>query len=106
MQNDRTLERAKLFAPFDSLKGLFDRISDRERIVVDKKILCPDTLEELDWKIKQVKVGEMIKIIYYDKDDYVSLEGMVAKIDLEYTKTIQIVKQKINLEKIIQIDLD
>ena len=105
MQNNTKIERAKLFAPFDSLKGLFEKINEKERIIVDKKDLCIDALDELDWKIKQIKAGEMIKIIYYDQDDYVSLEGMVSQIDLEYTKTLQIVKKKIALDKIIKIEL-
>lgn len=104
MQNKKgKADRAKLFQPFDSLKGFNKYIRDKERIIIDKKELCPDALEELDWKIHQVKKGMMISIVYYDIDKYVYLEGIVTKIDLDQSKTITIVKKRISLQDIIKI---
>ena len=104
MGRQRKKDRAIIFAPFQSLQGFFDLIKEQERVVIPKKELAEDALEDLDRKIHQVKLGEMIKIVYYDKEEYVQLEGMVAKLDLEFTKTIQIVKKKIELAKIVQIE--
>ena len=55
MQNNTKIERAKLFAPFDSLKGLFEKINEKERIIVDKKDLCLDALDELERRFKLSK---------------------------------------------------
>ena len=59
----RTLNRAKLFLSFDSLKGYKEMVKKKERIVVKRPELSEDSYYELNWKIHQVRVGEMIKII-------------------------------------------
>lgn len=106
MQNSNSVNRAKLFMSFDALKGFKETIRKKERIIVPEIELSPDGFYELDWKIKQVKVGEIIKIVYYDRFEYVSLEGMVADIDLENKKIIRIVDKIINLNNIVKIEGD
>lgn len=106
MQSNSKVNRAKLFMSFDALKGFKEIIRKKERIVVPERELSPDGLYELDWKIKQVKVGEIVKIVYYDRFEYVSLEGMVADIDLDNQKIIRIVDKLINLNNIVKIDGD
>ena len=103
MQN-RRLNRAKLFLSFDSLKGYKEMVRKKERIVVKRPELLEDSYYELDWKIHQIKVGEMIKIIYFDRFEFVALEGMVTDIDLEYRKQIKIVDKVIPIHNIITID--
>lgn len=105
MDNYRKKNRAIIFAPFQSLQGFFDLLRERERIVVPKKELMEDALDELDRKIRQISVGMIVTVIYYDREEYVKLEGMVSKIDLEYTKTIRIVKKEIPILDIVKIEL-
>lgn len=95
-------QRAQIFQSFDALKGFREILKEQERIIVPKKILSEDDLEELDYKIHQVKVGMIIQVVYYDKGQYIQLEGVVSKINLD-TKIIQIVKTKIPLTTIINI---
>lgn len=104
MQNN--IERANQFLPYDALRGFRQIIKQKERIKVEKKDLSPDTCDELNCKILQVKPGMIIRIVYYCQDEYIALEGMVAKIDLEYSKTIQIVKEIISIDSIIEITGD
>ena len=104
MLDDRKKDRAIIFAPYDSLRGFFDLIREKERVIVPKKELVEDELEILDRKIHQVKPGQMISIVYYDKDNYVRFEGILVKVDLEYSKTIQIVKKVIPIKSIVQIE--
>ena len=67
--------------------------------------IIPDKLNDLlDYKIHQIKKGDMVKIIYYDQMAYIQKEGKVAKIDLEYAKTIQIVDSVIPLKDIVFIE--
>ena len=77
------LNRAKLFLSYDALKGFKERIHAKERIVVEKPILSEDQLYELDWKIKQIKPGMMISVVYFDNYQYVYKEGIVTQIDLD-----------------------
>lgn len=102
-QKTNKADRAKLFQPFDSLKGFNKYIKSKEKVIVEKKELSPDDCYELEWKIKQIEVGKNICVVYYDENKYIKLEGMVSKIDLENEKVLQIVKTKIPLLNIINI---
>ena len=95
-------ERAKLFMPFSPLKGYYDLIKEKEKLVVPKKDLSQDSKEELSYKLNQVAVGMMIKIVHYHEDKYISTEGMVSKIDLNQ-RTLTIVKTQITIDDIIEI---
>lgn len=97
--------RAKLFQSFDSLKGFKDYLKVKERVLVERKVLSEDDYIELDKTIRQVSVGMMIRVVYYDHGEYVQKEGLVAKLDLEIKRMIQIVNQKIALDAIIEIEL-
>ena len=102
----RTLNRAKLFLSFDSLKGYKEMVKKKERIIVKRPELSEDSYYELDWKIHQIKEGELIKIIYFDRFEFISLEGMVTAIDLENKKQIKIVDKVIAIHNIIKIEME
>ena len=56
MQNKQNhTSRAKLFLPFDSLKGFRDYLKCKERVVVDKKQLSSDACEVNYRRFKRVK---------------------------------------------------
>lgn len=95
--------RAKQFLPFDSLKGFHEYLKNKERIVVERKHLSNDEYEELNRKIIQIKKGMMIKVVYYEGDQAIEVEGLVTKIDLEFTKSIRIVDHDILVKDMIEI---
>ena len=95
-------DRAKQFMPFAALKGFYDLIRERERVIVPKHELTDDKAAELSEIIKLVEKGKMIKVIYYSDGEYVSAEGIVTKIDLELRK-LTIVKTEIDLDDIWDI---
>lgn len=97
-------QRAQIFQSFDALKGFREILKEQEKVIVPKKILSEDDLYMLDCKIHQVEVGMMIKVVYYDKGQYIKLEGKVAKLNLD-TKMIQLVKTKLNLKSIVEIEI-
>lgn len=107
MQNKQNhTSRAKLFLPFDSLKGFRDYLKCKERVVVDKKELSSDACEVLDRKLQQIQKGQMVKIVYYDQQEYVEVEGLVSKFDPEYLHIIQIVDKVIHFRDIIEIQAE
>ena len=71
---------------------------------MERKLLLEDVCEELDRKLHSLKKGDIIRIVYYDKDAYVKIEGMLADIDLEYKKRIRVVNTWIDLEDIVVIE--
>ncbi len=98
-------QRAKLFLSFDALKGFQEFLRQEERIVVSCRSLSEDEYAQLEWKIHMVKPHDIINIIYFDGEDYIKLGGMVAKIDLVSSKTIQIVDKIIKIKDIVDIEL-
>lgn len=98
-------DRAKQFLPFDSLKGYHDFLKQKERVIVKRKHLSQDTCEQLDRKLKQIGPGIMIRIVYYDNQEYVELEGMVNKID-RAAGVIRIVDQNIFITTIVEMQGD
>lgn len=96
--------RAHIFQSFDALKGFRELLKQQEYIPVQKRILSEDDLAILDQKIHQVHTGQIITIEYFNGMDYVQTKGIVSKINLE-TKLLQIVKTKINLSTITNIEL-
>ena len=105
MKNDTKLERAKIFLPFDALKGLKEALREKEKILVDKKKLSIEEKEKISKKLIQIKKGMIIKVIYFENNEYIELEGMVSLIDFVYKK-IKIVKKEIEFTDILDIQSD
>lgn len=98
MQDDR----ARQFMPFDGLRGFKEEIKKRERIVILKKDLGEEREELLNYMIHNIKKGDMIEVVYYDKNRYVSKTGILSKIDFN-SKFLVIVKTKIEFSNIFDI---
>lgn len=96
------LERAKIFLPFDALKGFQEALREKEKVLVSKRILSNEEKEKISNKLIQIKKGMIIKIIYFENDEYIELEGIVSSIDFVY-KTIKIVKKEILFSDILDI---
>lgn len=99
------VDRAKQFLPFNSLRGFYDLVKNKEKIVEKRRELSCDELEILSFKFNQLVVGKVVLIRYYEVDGYISFEGMITNIDLIF-KTISLVDTKINLDDIIEIRAD
>ena len=52
-------KRAQIFQSFDALKGFREILNEQERVIVQKKELSEDDLNQLDYIIHQIKVGMM-----------------------------------------------
>ena len=93
-------ERAKQFMPFSALKGLEESLASKEKIIVPKKELTQDYAEELN--LKRLKAGYIITVVYYCKEEYIKLTGMIAKINYD-SRIIQIVNTKIPFDDLLDI---
>ena len=96
--------RAQIFQSFDALKGFRELLEEQEKVIVPPRILSEDQRDELDWKLHQIQIGSMIRIIYREGSTYIQLEGIVSKLNME-TRIIQIVKKKIDLLCIVEIEI-
>ena len=94
--------RAKQFVPFAALKGYEEALRAKEKIVVEKIELSEEKKEELDYKLHQIKKNDIITVIYFYKDEYIKLEGMVSRLDTD-AKIIKVVNTKIPFEDIYEL---
>lgn len=99
------VSRAKLFMPFDALKGFREALAAKEHIVVPKIELSEEMLAELDLRFHELSPGMMVTIVHYDKDEYVKTTGMIAKISIS-SRLIQVVNTKISLDSIRSIEAE
>jgi len=97
--------RAKQFLPFASLKGYYDEIRERQRVIEPRRDRSDEENTLLSNQMNQIKKGMMIKVKHYVKDAYEITEGLVTQVDPVF-HTLTIVKSKISLDDIIQIQGD
>ena len=96
-------ERAKQFAPFSALTTLGKALAEKERIIVKQAEISEEKAEEINRKLKEIKTGEIVNLVYFDTDEYVEITGMVAKINFD-ERTIRIVNKVIDFDKILKIN--
>ena len=98
-------DRAKLFVPFDALKGLQEILREKEREVEERKELSEESLMELQEELNKVEIGSTVFIKYYKNKKYNDITGIVTKINFVKKKIIIKEDTIINISDIIQLKL-
>lgn len=98
-------ERAKQFMPFSALKGYEEALRQKEKIIVPRMELSEEYREILDQKLRQVGKNDMITVVYFCRNEYLELTGMVSRLDLT-ARILQIVNTKIPFEDILDLKGD
>lgn len=97
-------QRAKQFMPFAALKGYEDALRAKEKVVVSKQELTEEQEEELNRQLLQIQKRDMITVVYFEKDEYLKVTGMVSRIDRS-AQILQVVNTKIEFTNIAEIYL-
>lgn len=99
-------ERAKLFMPFDAMKGLKEALRKREEkhLRVQKIELSEESLEELSSTLLRLEVGTDVMIKYYCNYQYVCTKGIIRKINYEY-RLLFIDDLKIHFDDIYSVEM-
>ncbi|MBE5959580.1 MAG: YolD-like family protein [Lachnospiraceae bacterium] len=95
-------DRAKIFMPFDALTGFGRAIHNAEKEYMPRKILSEDVKEELDFKLKNLSIGELLSITYYTGFDYAEVNGTLADISFK-TRSLTIDETQICFKDISDI---
>lgn len=95
-------DRARQFMPFAALTGYFDLIQARQRTPQPFHELTEDEAAELSRRMAWVKKGTVVSIVYYDRDAYVTRQGMVSRID-EVERALWVVKERVAFDMILDI---
>lgn len=96
-------ERAKQFMPFSALKGFDDMIKVENKEPSDRKILSDEDSDNIGQVLGEIKKNDVVKITFYETDGYVTLTGIVAKIDYDM-KRLTVVKRVIDFKDIYFIE--
>ena len=91
-------DRAKIFLPFNGLRGYYDLILKVDKIKEPKRELSEDEYNHLSDIFKKLEKRMMVKLTYYLDDGYDNIEGMISKIDIT-NRIITIVKTNINWKR-------
>ncbi|MBQ5810810.1 MAG: YolD-like family protein [Clostridia bacterium] len=99
-------ERAKQFAPFSPLKGLTAALMrrERQRVLVDKKLVSQDLAAENDRVLHLLAPGVMAEAVYYDNGEYIKKRGLVAEISAR-KKYVKIVDTVVGFEDLFEIKI-
>lgn len=99
-------DRAKIFLPFDALKGFREALKEEEKERCERKILSEEQKEELNNQISLLQKGMLIKIKVYNdaQQTYDEVEGIFTRLDI-VSKKLYIVKQGYDIESIILITI-
>lgn len=101
MQNK---DRAKIFMPFDALKGFSEVIKLMEKNAESKKTFSEDMEIDLNNKINSLSKGNKICIKYYCGIEYIETIGIIKRINKEY-RNIELNNCKINFDDILDINM-
>ena len=106
MSRMKISDRAKIFAPYDALKGFKEMLKEQEMPKEEKKILSEEQLIELNNAILTLERGMMVNVKHYNyiESKYENTEGVFIKCDQVY-KCIYIVKTKISFDNILEIKI-
>lgn len=95
--------RAKQFVPFAALKGYEEALRAKEKVVVEKIELSEEKKQELDYKLHQIHKNDIITVVYFCKDEYIKLEGMVSRLDTD-ARILKVVNTKIAFDDIYELE--
>lgn len=96
-------QRAKIFAPFDALRGFSAALKAKEKLRLPRRILQEDKLKELDEKAACLKKGDYVSILYYSDGEYLSAEGYLTAID-HVRRRFVIAGSEIRFDDIYELD--
>ena len=95
-------ERAKIFSSFSPLKGFYEEIVKKEKVIVPKAELADDRMVEIDLVLHEIKVGDMIEAVHYSDGEYIKTLGCVSRFEPE-EKALYIAKTRIDFEDIYDL---
>ena len=95
-------ERAKQFLPFAALKGYPAALRRKEKIIVPKVEFSEDYQEQLDGKLRQIRVQDVVTAVYFREGEYLKVTGMVSRID-RTARVLKIVNTKIPFDDLYDV---
>ena len=96
-------DRAKQFMPFAALRGYYELVQQKGRVVEAKRELSDEEAEVLSRRLSFLQKGMMVTVRYYREDAYETIKGVVTRISADFRK-LTIVKTCIPFDDILAVD--
>ena len=93
-------ERARQFMPFSPLRGFEELLREQERQRMPRRELSEEESEALSARLSALKRGDMVRVVYYKEDAYVTMEGLLSEID-HVARTLRVIKTQILFDDIL-----
>ncbi|EOS52387.1 hypothetical protein [Adlercreutzia caecimuris] len=77
-------DRARQFSPFAALRGYYDLVHERERVIEPRRPLSEEEARALDATIANLQRGVMVRAVFYEKDACRTIVGTVSQVDMIY----------------------
>ena len=77
-------DRARQFSPFAALRGYYELVHERERVIESRRPLSEEEARALDATIADLQRGAMVRAVFYEKDAYRTIVGTVSQVDMIY----------------------
>ena len=120
-------KRAKIFAPFDALKGFNEAVAAKDILYENRISLSQEDLDELNRRLgilheltrnsRMARASQVqVTVTYYEacsdenhedyglRGQYKTISGICYNVDAEVTKTILVDRMRIDMENIRSID--
>ncbi len=101
----RRADRAQQFMPFAALRGYYDLVRERERVVEPKRELTEEEARALSEAFARLERRRMARVVYHDGEGYVTLHGMVTDID-EAARVLTVVRTRIPFDDIRELECE
>ena len=105
MEKMSRAERARQFMPFAALRGFEELIREQTKETAPKKELSEERAARLSAVLSRLERGMLVKVIYYAKDGYVTLHGMVSDVNFPMRR-ITVVKTEIQIDALFDLSID
>lgn len=102
---ENRIDRAKQFMPFAALRGYYELVRDKERIVEPRRELSEEASEELSMRLSLIQKGMILRVRYYRGEAYESVQGVVTRFDPVF-RILTIVKTQVRFGDIIAVSGD
>lgn len=110
----RRSDRAKLFAPYDALKGFGDSVKEKDRVYYPRMLATDYTQEEINRKLMALNRKDVVTVIYFvsmrrtaeeDLGEYHTTSGPVLRVD-EIERRLVLDRLSIPFEDIVSLTSD
>lgn len=96
--------RAAQFMPFAALRGYYELVRQQQRVREPRHELTDEEAEALSRTVSQLRRGQVVRVVHYNRDAYETLTGCVARIDL-VSRELMVVKTPIRLDDIRELSI-